>query len=113
MNSKYMHIYVYASKQILKFTCIYIHIVSYVCTHIHTYKHVLKSELESHRATTMASEKDIEKAREDLLSEKRENVERIRTLEEETLLGDSLLWVGIYVHIHTWVLSRVFYMYLY
>jgi Asp-tRNA(Asn)/Glu-tRNA(Gln) amidotransferase B subunit len=46
-----------------------------------------KAELESHRATTMASERDIEKAREDLLSEKRENVERIRTLEEETLLG--------------------------
>jgi chromosome segregation ATPase len=50
-----------------------------------------KAELESHRATTMASEKDIEKAREDLLSEKRENVERIRTLEEETLLAKQAL----------------------
>lgn len=51
----------------------------------------LRVELESHKSTTMASEKDIEKARDELLSEKRENVERIRKLEEETLLAKQAL----------------------
>jgi hypothetical protein len=43
----------------------------------------LRSELDSHHSTSMARERDIEKAREELQEAKREAADRVRALEEE------------------------------
>ena len=48
---------------------------------------MLRSELDTQHASSMAYEKDIEKAREELSNAKRESTERLRALEEEALLS--------------------------
>ena len=59
----------------------------YVACRLKSESEALRSELDSHHSTSMAREKDIETAREELQEAKREAAERVRALEEEALLA--------------------------
>ena len=66
---------------------LYISIFLYVFHRLQSESDALRSELDSHLASTMTSEKEIEKAREDLKELNRENTERLRILGESLLLA--------------------------
>ena len=71
----------------LPLSFLFISIFLYVFHRLQSESDALRSELDSHLASTMTSEKEIEKAREDLKELNRENTERLRILGESLLLA--------------------------
>jgi 3-deoxy-D-arabino-heptulosonate 7-phosphate (DAHP) synthase len=59
-----------------------IHLIDTTCR-LKSESEALRSELDSHHSTSMARERDIEKAREELQEARREAADRVRALEEE------------------------------